>query len=223
MSSQEPLVAKFKDCDKGRTGFILANGPSLKQYEFIPKDVPQIVVNEAALRVPWAKYACTMDSTVYKYMWNIQWQGKGALIPHIFTNRVTRDEESDLVISLDAISGYEYRFSLDPSKTVFNIDSPAYIALQLALYFGWKNTFMLGVDFCEDPNNGDTHYWGKKKGYWQKEDMNMEFQLDRAATIFSHKILDLKERGYSIYSCSPFSKLNCAAHYIPIEVAIEAL
>ena len=218
MSTESPEILKYRDVDKGKIGFVLSGGPSLKLLSDFPRGIPAIVVNEASLRVPWAKYACTMDSTVYKYMWNIQWQGMGAMIPHIFTNHVTAEEESGLAINLETRPGFEYCFSLDPSKWVYNIDSPAYIALQLALYFGWEETYLLGVDHTLDPENGDTHYYGKKKEYFGE--MEMEFQLGRAGAIFTEKIRILRNKGYKIFSCSPYSRLNLTTPYVPLDEAI---
>ena len=223
-------ILNFKGVDKGKTGFILSSGPSLKlleghRAELLRSGAPVIACNEAALEFPQAKYACTVDSTIYKYMYNIQFQGKGTLIPHIFTICRPSDEDSPATVWLDIESGYadeKYpngRFSTDANEKIYNIDSPVYLALQLAFYFGWEKVYILGADYCFDPENGDTHYWGWKRNY--VSELKMDEQLANSASTFISKLPQLLGLGYRIYSCSPYSKLNIALRYVPIRDAVE--
>ena len=91
-------------------------------------------------------------------------------------------------------------FSTDLAEGIYTGYTITYFAIQLAVYMGFKEIFLLGLDLAH--REGKTHFFGidfHSQNHENSEFIKMERKMCEAAKI-------LKDMGISIYNCSPITK-----------------
>lgn len=213
--------------------FIIGGGPSLHGFNFnklINEDT--IAVNRSIFDLPTANYFITMDYTFMRRMGVC-----GPKIIHkrlvdftrnpaekVFVvgydeGRFSKNHEFEIV---DAVTGLVYDLHLF-NKVVWanarggigatfddfrSSSDSGYSALQLSIILGYKEVYLLGMDFTVH-KSGMTHYhhdYGVKNRTYQQ-------RLDWFYTEYDRAFKEIYEKfGTRVFSCSMISKLN---HLIP--------
>lgn len=162
-------LKKFHNIHMGKRCFVVATGPSLKLEDL------QLIKNE---------YSFSMNSIVLSYK-DTDWRPtyyaiqdcrgynklkesiKNANMKYIFcgisNKRFTPDMDVDYIpfpLNLldhgKATSNHMNKFSDDCYKVVYDGHSITYSVIQLAVYMGFKEIYLLGVD-CNYANKGKDH------------------------------------------------------------------
>lgn len=166
-------LSKYKDTFKGKRCFIIGNGPSLR-----PEDLEKIKKNKDI------SFGCNGIHKIYnRTTWRPDYYFYGDL--EAFSKDKFLDDNqlfflSDLfeeyVEKKDNILFFHHQtntnddnvsnFSKDICEGVFGGRTVTYMMLQFAVYMGFSEIYLLGVDFSWGENGGNTHFC---EGYVDKE------------------------------------------------------
>lgn len=202
--------------------YIIGGGESLKTFDWAKlqnKDV--IAVNKAVLNWPLSKYFITMDYTFLKKIKNrlsdISKCTKIFIANFTFDfmkeeNGQIKDSRYNLVYDLKEfdviIKSRERGYFGTEFNTFSNGQNSAYCALQLAIILGYKNIYLVGLDFQFKET---THY---HDGYNHNEKV-FRTKLDEYYNYFKTGIKFLKTNypDINIYNCSSSSRLSKDLEY----------
>lgn len=165
-----PLIEKFKNIHKGKRCFIVATGPSLRIEDLNILDCHKeicISVNsiwKAFSDTVWRpRYYLAMDYRALR-----DWSDviEHIDIPYLFLGDTNKEywmkDHDKNHIKHHFI--YEYtekrypKFSEDFSRGSYMGSTITYNAIQLAVYMGFQEIYLLGVDFSYSGGNGDKKY-----------------------------------------------------------------
>ena len=178
---------KFKDIHKGQRCFIVGTGPSLtlEDVESL-KGEYSIGVNTLYKfynKTDWrANYYCVIDPNTYGAVGQCL---KKYHTDNLFIagNRIKETDNSINKFSLECSSFYRIPypqyfdtpcdFSSDLSDEIYDGASVVYAAIQIAVYMGFKEIYLLGVDCNYNKNivlhNSDLGYGKGYKYNWTKQ------------------------------------------------------
>lgn len=149
---------ELKDKHKGERCFIVLNGPSINKHNLSALKNEVVFATNYFYRAPLCQtvapnYYCWLDSKVLtdgrindvfpelqeacpntKFIFNIKGSGVLGNIPSVYYVYPK---------TLPSIFGVQY----DLSKTPSNVGTVAYLAILAAVYMGFKNIYLLGLDF----------------------------------------------------------------------------
>lgn len=178
-------LKKYKDIHKGKRCFIVATGPSLtvKDLEML-KGEYTISMNSIYVsykNTDWRpNYYVIQDQFVYERIHNELHSEEydGMFIGSIIADRFPLPEGNNVnVFPLDLLwqqipnKAYHTKFSDDIYSRIYSGYNVAYSALQIAVYMGFSEIYLLGADcnylqdkkyFAEDKNRGEERYFTKK-------------------------------------------------------------
>lgn len=183
-------VEDFKGLHGGKTVFILASGPSLAEIETegLSRRLT-IGLNRSVLKYSDTNYHCVMDHRLFA-----EFEQELRQTRYLFT---LENRPWGIPLKLLGSEG----FSEDLSEGVYSGYTISYLALQLAIYMGFKTVIYLGLDLSHD--KGQTHFFGADYHSTEHEDTEfpkmkrmMRFGADRASKL-----------GVTLYNCSPISNL----------------
>ena len=178
-------LKKFKDIHKGERCFIVATGPSLTVSDLeLIRDEYTFSMNSIYLsyaETDWRPtYYVIQDPFVYeKISGSLDAKDyEAAFIGSLIANKFpllegdnVYDFPVDLLWQQIPNKKYHTRFSDDIYSRVYSGYNVAYSALQIAVYMGFKEIYLLGADcnylqgkkyFKVDNNRGDEKYFTKK-------------------------------------------------------------
>ncbi|RLA51487.1 MAG: hypothetical protein DRR42_10185 [Gammaproteobacteria bacterium] len=208
-------LSKFKDRHKGERCFIMGGGPSLKAInpEFLKREVT-FGVNGIFLIYDWLgfepTYYCVEDCLVYEDRWRDitkKIKSSTCFFPVQFSS-----EEFDRVnhnyfkaiYEFDPRAGFP-RFSEDISKLVWIGGTVTYVCIQLALYMGFEEVYLLGMDHNyakpdhvesdgdiwlsqgNDPNHFHPDYFGSGYRWHDPKVWRMEEAYCKARQVFERR------------------------------------
>lgn len=180
-------LRQYKNIHEGKNCFIVGTGPSLT-LEDVDKLNGQYSIGVNTLykfydKTDWrANYYCVIDPNTYGAIGhNLKKYHTDDLF--IAGNRI---KEKDLIVnrfSLECSSFYRMaypqyfetpcNFSDDLSDEIYDGASVVYAAIQIAVYMGFKEIYLLGVDCNYDKNtilhNSDLGYGKNYKYNWTKQ------------------------------------------------------
>jgi hypothetical protein len=167
-------LASLRNAHRGRRGFIIGNGPSLRASDL---DRLGGDLTFAANKIYLAYEETEWRPTYYAFQdWNMvkvqyrelcETQARIKFFPDVFRSRF---EHLENVVFLKVTNQECYpawpSFSRNPFDRVYSGNTVTYIFLQLALYMGIREVYLLGVDFhyqtpkrfSVDPVSGYRHY-----------------------------------------------------------------
>lgn len=185
-------ILDFKNVhnEMGDRVFITASGPSLLEFDpTILRKEHIICVNDTIERFPWTRYGISADSgPAHKYI---------DQVPVMFcTNRMTQDNHVYIA------KAKAFGFSFDLTQSGVTGRTTTYLALQLAVWMGFKTIYLVGLDLCV--TNTHTHFYGTKKNFqWMtgKHFVVMQRSFKQAAK-------SLKDTDVKVYNCSPVSTVT---------------
>ena len=214
-------LERFKGLHKGRRGFIVATGPSLRL-----SDIETLYEHNEI---------CISMNRIYKIFEDIKWRPQYYMIEDLKILEGSKEEIFDLDIENKLITDdwevtdskelekgvlryhrtfeplIEDRpgFSLDISRQVVFGYTITYSCIQLAAYLGLKEIYLLGVDFNYNylNSNKQNHFIKDYLNNTEKETMNRFFQKE---SLLAYKAAEEASRknGFRIYNATRGGKLE---------------
>ena len=137
------------DRHAGKRGFIIGNGPSLKQMDLRPlRDEITFGLNRITLMFDRLGFETTYHVVVNPLVISqCAAEISGLRMPH-FVNWQMRDsvEFTDETLFLESSRYGALSFSLDPADRIWEGTTVTYVAMQLAYYMGLEEVVLIGVD-----------------------------------------------------------------------------
>lgn len=184
-------IADFKNRHEGKRLFILASGPSLSDLDLFPLSRRMVMgLNRSFLIFPETYYHCTMDYRLFE-----EFETDLKKTRHLFT---LEERPWGTPIKLLGAEG----FSWDLEKGIYSGYTIAYIAMQIAVYMGFKEIFYLGLDLKN--SSKDTHFFGYD--YRSKNHETTEFP--KMIKMLEYGAEELSNTGVNLFNCSPVSQLE---------------
>jgi hypothetical protein len=215
-------LKRFKSLHKGKSCFIIGNGPSLGKmnlnllnncYTFGMNKI-FLIFDKVDLNISY--YVCVNPYVIEQSIRQIDSLSCPVFIPLTAHGRETFLSDRKNVFYFRSSKGLYGTFSKDISKNVIWAGyTVTYIALQIAYYMGFKDVFLIGVDHNyqyegkpnevgiiegDDPNHFCTDYFKGQK--WQFPDLkNSEIAYKLASKFF-------EKDGRKIYDATIGGKLT---------------
>ena len=178
-------LKKYKNIHQGKRCFIIATGPSLTVSDLeMLKNEYTFSMNSIYVsyeKTDWRPtYYVIQDPFVYeKINENLDFSDyKSTFIGSIITGKFSVKRENNVnIFPLDLLyqqipnKKYHTKFSDDIYSRVYSGYNVAYSALQIAVYMGFKEIYLLGADcnylqdkkyFADDKSRGEEKYFTKK-------------------------------------------------------------
>ncbi|MBK6659127.1 MAG: DUF115 domain-containing protein [Proteobacteria bacterium] len=208
-----PAIARFAGRHAGQRCFILGGGPSLKLIDPAPlRNEVTFAVNGIFLIYDWLgfepSYYVVEDFLVYADRWREireQVRASNCFFPDHFRHAVfDRDNHHYFraIYDFDPRSGFP-RFSRNAARVLWIGGTVTYICLQLALYMGFKEVYLIGMDHNyrrpahvesvgdvwtshgEDPNHFHPQYFGAGYRWHDPQVERMETAYQRAREVYA--------------------------------------
>lgn len=216
-SNEYEYLTKFKDLYRGKRVFLIGNGPSLKMTDLDKLHDSNSIcfacnkIYLAFEKTDWrADYYFCADARCTKEM--------AISVPHdrFFCTQPFNPEfgiEYDympddclkLLCKNEAHFPNYPDFSLDVTKYVVGSGSVMYIMLQMAIYMGFSEIILLGVD--HNYAGAEGHHFTEK--YISETELFVNnFPEDEVARAYEKARMIAEEKGVVIYNASRKSKLN---------------
>lgn len=184
-------IADFKNCHEGKRLFILASGTSLNDLDLSPLKRRLVMgLNRSFLIFPETYYHCAMDFRLFEEF-HTDLKNTRCLL-------TLEGRPLGTPIKLLGAEG----FSRDLGKGIYSGYTIAYIALQIAVYMGFKEIFFLGLDLKNDGRS--THFFGHD--YHSKNHETTEFPKMKKMLEFGAQTLS--NTNVKVFNCSPVSQLE---------------
>lgn len=220
-------IVKFKDIHKNKRCFVIGNGPSLRasdldrlknEYTFAVNKIFEIY-NQTEWR---PTYYSTGDIKGYYSIFcrdktDIGCKQKFLCLHHQYVELISDDI---LIIERTPFKkgSADFKFSVDPAKGFYLAGSSLFLNLELAVYMGFNEIILLGVDnsyaYSEQVVNGNVNNNSSNHFY---PVTNEETKLDHCAEASSGKKRDLaysvarefaENNGIKIYNATRGGKLE---------------
>lgn len=185
-------IKDFKNIHNKKRLFILASGPSLNQQDLEPLKRRIVMgLNRSCLIYPDTHYHCTMDHRLFE-LYGKQLKNTR----YLFT---LEDRPWGIPIKLLGSEG----FSWDLEEGIYSGYTISYVALQIAVYMGFKEIFYLGLDLKHE--GPKTHFFGQDFRSLKHE----QTEFPKMMKMFCYGAEKLRNSGVKVYNCSPVSDLAC--------------
>lgn len=196
-------ISGFKDMHRGKRLFILASGPSLESLDLRPLRRRIVMgLNRSFLAYSGTHYHCAMDGRLFD-----EYEDLLRKTRYLFT---LEDRPFGIPIRLLGSEG----FSWDLEEGVYSGYTISYLALQIAVYMGFRQVFYLGLDLKN--RCGNTHFFGQD---WRSLNHD-KTEFPRMRRMLTHAAEVLAGRDIEIFNCSEESTLECFPK-VSFEWAIE--
>ena len=185
-------IADFKNLHTGKRLFILASGPSLKTHDLsLLKRKLVMGMNRSFLIYPDAYYHCVMDHRLFEL-----YERELRAVRVLFT---LQGRPWGIPVELLGTES----FSWDLQKGVYSGYTISFVALQLAMYMGFKEIYFLGLDLCHQ--GAATHFFGHD--FHSQNHESTEFP--KMVKMLSKAAMQLRHSDIQVFNCSPNSTLTC--------------
>lgn len=188
----------FRNLHRGKRVFVLASGPSLADVDLTPL-ARRIVIglNRSFLAFPQTHYHCVMDQRLFD-LYPEELRRSRCL----FT---MAGRPFGIPIRLLGSRG----FSFDLEEGIYSGYTIAHFALQLAVWMGFAEIYLLGLDLRLDGHR--THFFGHD----HRSDNHEDTEFPKMRDCLGLAAEALRPSGTLVYNLSPRSTLDCfpAASY----------
>ncbi len=185
-------ISQFKGIHDGKRLFILASGPSLGTHDLTCLQRRLVMgLNRSFLIYPSTYYHCCMDQRLFDL-----YPTEMKMTRYLFT---IEDRPWGIPMKMLGAEG----FSEDLSVGVYSGYTISYVALQVAMYLGFKEIVYVGLDLCHQGNN--THFFGHD--FHSRNHPTSEFP--KMKRMFEYAAPFISKAGMRIYNTSPVSELSC--------------
>lgn len=192
-------INRIKNIGVGKILIIIANGPSINEVDLkLLTNHPKIdimCINKPDMRVWPSKYWAFCDQSQYNRNVDIFNSYQGLLIN---SPAVKARKQNQIV--LRSISGTN--FSKDLTRGFYIARSTVYANMQTALWMGYDNIFIFGIDMCLV--DGKAHFYGQ----------NPDVKTDERVRRFA-KEAENYAKAYSILSPEERNKFKMCSSYNP--------
>lgn len=215
-------IGELKDIHKGKRCFIVATGPSLKMEDL------DYLKNNNEICISMNKVFCAFPSTAWRPDYYVVFDKiavatygeeiKRMDVKHIFVSDAYQEfwseNISDNIYKYHATYwGIDHnlgkpRFSADVAQNMYGGSTVTYLCIQLAMYLGFNEIYLLGVDFNYHSDMGDkrNHFIS---GYADKQlDSGSCFQRDESLAAFETAREYAESQGVKIYNATCGGKLE---------------
>jgi hypothetical protein len=196
-------IGMFRGRHRGQRLFIVASGPSLAEVDSSALDGETVLtVNDAILKFPRARYGAAMDSRKLNELHRELHR----------TEAVFTLENNTYGVGVKNLGSEG--FSANAEEGVYSGYTSTYFALQIALFMGFGEICILGLDLAAAPDR--SHFFGLRP--LQDRDrpevyLQMQRSFERAAPLIG-------QMGVKLYNCSPVSRLK-AFPFRPLEELLQ--
>lgn len=166
-------LKRFKNCHKGERVFIVATGPSLQMsdldilYKYQEKTISMNFIFHAFEKTKWKPdYYVASDGNMIREFEKIEELRKNFIGIHKFMsdnylNFWKNDLDETYHCFRQIQDSEQVRFSEDFSEKVFSGYTVTYACIQLAVYMGFKEIYLLGCDysFSKDFHSKNDHFY----------------------------------------------------------------
>ncbi len=209
-------ILKFKDAEKGKRGFIVCTGPSLRMedLDLLEKNHESCIgVNKIYLAFPKTKwrpryYICgdrKLMCECAKEISELELENKF----YADTAGEMLKKQKNLYpfhAHVNSPDTERIGFSENIAKKVYWGYTVTYAALQLACYLGWKDIYLIGVDFSYTKNiNDDSNHF--IKGYSANKQTN-PFSMEESRINYERARRYAEEHGIRIWNATRGGKLE---------------
>jgi len=217
---RKPILEKFKGVHYGKRCFIVATGPSLQLEDL-----------ECLKR---HKEYCISVNMIYKCFPQVEWRPdyyvmddpygvkfyekelKQLNLPNMFiTDACLEFWHNELTDNFNkyhahiAYSEYDVpKFSDDITKCIYSAGTVVYVCLQLAIFMGFKQIYLIGADcnYNNDVRNPENHFI---KNYFNQNDKQaVPFALEESLMAYQATRRYAERHGIKIYNATRGGKLE---------------
>lgn len=204
---------KYKDCHKGKRCFLIGNGPSLRieDLEKIHQNgdisIGLNVIHKLYGQTNWRPdYICVSDMLVIMQNYNeiIKNNQCELFISDVKTIYNCEKHENENLfheIHLSRDGMLTPYFADDIVDGIYNGSTVSYIALQICVYMGFEDIYLLGMD-C---SNWDTHFQGD---YWKEGEVFNGPNEKRIFMGYLEAKKNCEQRGVKIFNATRGGKLE---------------
>ena len=185
-------IKDFKHIHEGKRLFILASGPSLNSLNLSRLERKIVMgMNRSFLSFSQTHYHCVMDHRLFEL-----YEQELRETRYLFT---LQDRPWGIPLELLGSEG----FSWDLEQGVYSGYTISFLALQVAIYMGFKEIFFLGLDLQHE--GAKTHFFGTDF-HSQKHETTEFPKMEKMLTYAAHM---LRNSDVRVFNCSPVSTLTC--------------
>ncbi len=202
-------LSRYKDIHSGERCFLIGNAPSLTGddlNEIADHAIPSFGCNKIYLMFPYVRwrptYYVAVDDNVYRDVapFTVAYDFP-AFVRDLFGSEKKEGARINLFRGLDERYGSGYpNFSTDLTKGLYGGRTVMYEMLQIAAYMGFKEIYLLGVDFSCGDGNSAHFYKSDKEDILVKEGMAAYREEARHAFISAKRYAD--SHGIKIYNAT---------------------
>ena len=202
-------LLKYKDAYKGGKCFLIGNGPSLTSGDLdniAEHHIHSFGCNKIYLMFPGTKwrpdyYVVVDDNTYRESVRCIEKHSFTVFMRDLFGTEIKEGENINLFRAFDERYGEGYpNFSDDMSKGLYGGRTVMYEMLQIAAYMGFKEIYLLGVDFSWGEDGRATHFCSSYMDDNLVKDAMIYKEEQRHAYISAKKYAD--SHGIKIYNAT---------------------
>ncbi|MCO6431508.1 MAG: hypothetical protein J5J00_11665 [Deltaproteobacteria bacterium] len=185
------VIENFRGVHQGKRLFLLASGPSISGLNFEPLQRRLVMgLNRSFLLFPDTHYQCCMDQRLFDLYPEMLKKSR-----YLFTLR-----GRPWGIQLNLLGGEG--FSFDLSAGIYSGYTISYMALQVAVYMGFKELVYLGLDLKHD--SGRTHFFGADFHSRNHEDT----EFPRMLRMLQRGAQEAAKENVKLFNCSPVSVID---------------
>lgn len=184
-------IDDFKALHTDKRLFVLASGPSLNRLNLEPLSRRLVMgLNRSFLIYPETHYHCCMDQRLFDLF-----PEQLKKVRYLFT---LEGRSWGIPMRLLGSEG----FSTDLTKGVYSGYTISYVALQVAIFMGFKEIIFLGLDLAHQ--QGNTHFFGNDFHSRNHE----ETEFPRMKRMLEFGVQEAQRLGVKIFNCSPVAELE---------------
>lgn len=184
-------ILRYKNAHLGKRCFILASGPSLNSHDLNKlRSEISFTVNRSGFLYPNATYTCSMAEHAFVSFGELLRKSKC-----FFTT-----EGRAFGVQMPVIGGEGFSFDLE--KGVYAGCTISLIALQIAVYMGFRSIHFLGLDLKNTAEQ--THFFGIDEQNLKHEDR----EFPRMRKAFQHAMEVLKDKNIIVTNSSTICELE---------------
>lgn len=207
-------LCKYKEIHRGERCFIIGNGPSLRMEDLdVLAKQREIcfglnLIHMAYQNTRWRPdYICVSDTLTIKK--NIEKIIRNNNCPLFTADSILRFYEYERMdekilpfrkLYPNETNNFEYGFTTDITEGICNANSVAYYALQIAVYMGFGEIYLLGMDNSDWASHFDEAYLEESDIFRENFDEAMESRMVSRAFQIAEKVSG--RYGFKIYNAT---------------------
>ena len=214
----DPDIKRFENRHMGERCFLIGNGPSLKAEDLTRlRDCSEVTfacnaIKNIYFRTPWRpKYYTITDPMFFGPSRELltDLEAECLFIPALSDNYAACTAELMELLAQSGREIYQFRpitnmhllegprFSPDASRALFVSGTVMYTMIQLAVYMGFTDIYLLGVDGTASlPTNPDVYFAEKRHFYEEDDNVVTRFNNYIANTMSAEDVSILVANAY---------------------------